>query len=411
VDPRWGGERLMANRSWSPTSSPRVLRGAAIWALATLALALLAPREAAAFPQFQFSSGTTRCGQCHFAPAGTGLLSAWGRAESADTISRGGDGNFLHGLWAPPAWLALGGDLRLASLASDTGGPESPELASFPMQADLYAHLVLPSGFSVNIIAGDRGIVRPTDASISGRTSSAIDRLMSREHYVMWRPSATGPYVRLGRFFAPYGLRLVEHIFYVRRFTGNALYEEPYALSGGVVGDDWEVHATAFAAVPKSFPDPLQSIGYKEAGGTVYAEKRLAGMAAVALQTRVGVADEEARYQGGGVAKIWFDPAKLLFMGEADVIRQQIKGTGRGQTQFVSFSGLTLFPIRGLMATLAYERYQENVEISKTGHNAYDLEVNFFPWAHIELLVLGRYQQNGDGAPASLGMLQFHYYL
>jgi hypothetical protein len=104
----------------------RAITTGGLCALALLAFSLLAPRQAAAFPQFQFSSGTARCGQCHYAPAGTGLLSAWGRDESADTISRGGDGAFLHGLWMPPSWLALGGEFRLASLASATGGPESP---------------------------------------------------------------------------------------------------------------------------------------------------------------------------------------------------------------------------------------------------------------------------------------------
>src|ERR1051325_7838182 len=91
------------------------------FALPLLALPLLlASREASALPQFQLSSGTTRCGQCHYAPAGTGLISAWGRDEAGDTISRGGDGSFLHGLWAPPSWLALGGDLRLVALNNDS---------------------------------------------------------------------------------------------------------------------------------------------------------------------------------------------------------------------------------------------------------------------------------------------------
>ena len=193
------------------------------------------------------------------------------------------------------------------------------------MQVDAYAHFVLPAGFSLNLIVGDRGITRPTDDSVSGRITSAAHRFISREHYLMWRPSATGPYARIGRYFPVYGLRLVEHIFYVRRFTGNALYEEPYALSGGYIADDWEVHASAFTSVPSSFPDFFQSIGYGESGGTAYGEMRFAGMAALALQTRIGVADEQSRYQGGAVAKVWYDPAKLMFLGEADVIRQQIK--------------------------------------------------------------------------------------
>ena len=47
--------------------------------------------------------------------------------------------------------------------------------------------------------------------------------------------------------------------------------------------------------------------------------------------------------------------------------------------------------------------------------NAVDLEVNFFPWAHFELVGLARYQSLGpstaDEASASLLMLQLHYYL
>jgi hypothetical protein len=383
----------------------------AIPALAALALLLVSAREASAYPQFQISSGTNRCGQCHVSPAGGGMLTSWGRDESADTVSRGGNGAFLNGLLSPPSWLAIGGDFRFAGLASDTGGPESPELVAFPMQLDVYLRAMLGDSFSLNVTIGDRGIVRPNDESFGGRIAAEGDSFISREHYLMYRPAATGFYARIGRFFAPYGLRMVEHVFYIRRYTGSNLYEEPYSLSAGYIADDWEVHATGFVPVPTSFPDLLQSVGYRESGGALYGEKRFAGMATLGLQTRIGVGSEEARYQGGAIGKLWVEPAKMLVMAEADVIRQEIKGTGTGQTQFVSYVGPTFFPTRGLMATLAYERYQEDVKIANTAHNALDLEINFFPTAHVELMVLGRMEQNGDGAPASLGMLQFHYYL
>src|SRR5215831_17751689 len=96
-------------------------------------------RGAAAYPQFQFSSGTNKCSQCHFSPAGTGLISSWGRSESGDTISMAGDGAFLHGAVNLPSWLALGADLRGATTRTTDGGDQSPQSAIFPMQADLYA--------------------------------------------------------------------------------------------------------------------------------------------------------------------------------------------------------------------------------------------------------------------------------
>src|SRR5579871_5451131 len=95
-------------------------------------------RRAEAYPQFQFSSGTNRCSQCHYSPSGGGLLTSWGRDESADTISLGGDGAFLHGLVTPPSWLGIGGDFRFAFLTNDVGSPAGPENAAFPMQADIY---------------------------------------------------------------------------------------------------------------------------------------------------------------------------------------------------------------------------------------------------------------------------------
>src|SRR3954465_8855310 len=101
---------------------------------ATLVLSAALADRAEAYPQFQFSSGTTRCSQCHFSPAGGGLITAWGRDESGDTISLGGDGAFLHGAWSPPSWLALGADLRLAGIRTTDGGTESPQSAWFPMQ-------------------------------------------------------------------------------------------------------------------------------------------------------------------------------------------------------------------------------------------------------------------------------------
>ena len=78
--------------------------------------------------------------------------------------------------------------------------------------------------------------------------------------------------------------------------------------------------------------------------------------------------------------------------------------------------GATFFPTRGLMAGLAYERFQSDLSVSGTGRNALDVEANFFPWAHFELVGFARYQFFGPGsasneATASLFMLQLHYYL
>lgn len=373
-------------------------------------------RDAQAYPQFQFSTGTQTCSQCHYSPTGGGLITSWGRDESGDTISLGGDGAFLHGLWTPPSWLALGLDVRLATTRNDVGGPEAPEVAYFPMQGDFYGRVAFSDAFSLNVTLGARSVVRPADDSLSGQLSTLGSRFISREHYLMWRPSAQGPYARIGRFYVPYGIRFVEHVYFVRRYNGLGLYEETYNASGGYQGDDWDLHATAFMPVPSGFPDALGGFGLRAAGAAAMGERRFNKMAAVGAQARVSIADQESRYQGGLVGKLWIDEAHLLFMGQGDFIRQQIKAADFGQNQFVSYLGATFF-VRGLMVGAAYERFQSDLSVRGTARNAYDLQVNFFPWAHFELFLFGRYQKAavaGDGAETSAGkllMLQLHYYM
>ena len=85
-------------------------------------------------------------------------------------------------------------------------------------------------------------------------------------------------------------------------------------------------------------------------GGAAYFEKRMNGMSALAAQARVGIGSEASRYQGGLVGKLWIEQAKMLFLGEADFIRPATSSAAASaQNQFVSYLGVTFFPIRGLM--------------------------------------------------------------
>ena len=179
------------------------------------------------------------------------------------------------------------------------------------MQADGYARFAFGDQFSLYLQGGSAATSGSTSRPRS-RIDSVTDRLISNEHYLMWRPSATGPYLRIGKFFAPYGLRFVEHIFFVQRYTGFDIYNETYNVSGGYVADDWELHLTLFAPPPESFPNPLQSVGVRESGGAAYGEKRFKGMAALGLQTRIGVGSEMNRYEFGAVGKAWARPGEAV---------------------------------------------------------------------------------------------------
>jgi hypothetical protein len=365
------------------------------------------PRAAQAFPQWQFSTDATRCDQCHFAPAGTGLINNFGRdfvGEDGSTF--GGNGAFLHGLVTPPSWLSLGADVRGALASRDTDDINGTNTAVFPMQADaeVRASYSLVSFYGV---LGYRGQVRSDNSVVPTQNYQPItdSRLISREHYLMVRASALGGYLRAGRFFAPFGLRLAEHIVYVRRDLGFGTMEESYNLSGGYVAERWEAHVTAFA------PDYIRHMGSREGGLTAYYERRFADIAAAAPQLRVAVGPGMTRTIVGGVGKVWLAPARTMLLGEADFVRRDISNVSSASYQFVGLLGASVMPTKGIMATVLGERDQVDLAVSGAAYDAVSLLVNFFPYAHFDVQAMGRLDIPSGGQLSKLFFLQIHYFL
>jgi hypothetical protein len=375
-----------------------------------IALLLACAGTAAAYPQFQLSTGSTQCAQCHIAPAGGGLLTPWGADEGADTVSMtGGNGHFLHGAVTLPEWLSLGGDFRLAALANDTGASDGTELAWFPMQADLAAHV--GNELSLTVVAGARGAVRSgapsspqSDPPVGDATSPSIrSYVIARELYGMWRTDS-GAYVRAGRFAAPYGLRLADHTAYVRRYLGYNLMEETLGAGGGYVAEGWEIHATAFVF------DPLQGATRHEVGGAVMAELQPTATAALGISARAGKTADDLRAQAGLHAKLWLDAAHLLVQGEVDGVHQTFDAGG-ARNQLAAYVGPVVVPTKGVYAGLAYEAFAEDLAVHSVLHQAADLWLSVLPRAHWEVMLSGRGQRIGPNEHAAVGLLQVHYFL
>lgn len=365
-----------------------VRRGIPVLAVVVLA-ATAAP--AVAFPQLTIRGTVTRCTMCHVSPAGGGVLTDYGRTEAADTLSRGGDPRVL-GLFAEPDWLLVGGDVRAAALAyEDRTATDKLQLAAFPMQADLRLG-VTAGGFTVVATGGLRGSTRDYK-------KSASSYLESNEHYVMWS-SDSGAYVRAGRFFPVQGLRLPDHTLYVRRYTGTNLFEEPYALAAGYVGDGSEVHVTGFVH------DPIIDVGRREAGGALYAELHDLDWAA-GVTARVGTGDEGTRAIGGLCGRLGLGP--LVALAEGDVIRDQVTG-GSTVMQAVGFAGANLRLVRGLELLGWLEEYQEELGLLASAHHGAGLSLGYYPRAHWELIFEGRVQRFGNQDLVGMEMFQLHYY-
>jgi len=376
--------------------------------LVVAALSIAAQRAANAYPQWQLSTGAVRCNQCHYAPAGGGLINNYGRDAAGDQLSTfGGNGAFLHGAVALPTWLALGADLRGAFVDNQVQDPGGPTVAVFPMQADVAARLAFPAGFSLSAVGGLRGQVRNPDQLVPTQNYQPVStsQLISREHYLMWQPQAVGPYVRVGRFYAPFGLRMAEHILYINRDLGFDELEETYNVSAGVVTDPAELHVTVFA------PDFVRRIGSDEKGFAAYSEARFfQDRVAAGLQARLSIAPGVTKVMTGATGKVYVERLRTLFLGEVDLVNKVFTDVGDPvRTQVVGAAGFTVFPVAGVMATLLGERNQIDVSVP-TSWTAATFLLNWFPYAHIEGQLMGRLQFPSGSSVAETLFLQAHYF-
>lgn len=381
--------------------SKRAGRVAAVCGLLVL---MTGAQEALAYPQFQLSTINGRCNLCHVSPAGGGLINAYGRDEAEGTISKEpGNSRFLHGLWQTPDWLVLGGDLRGATVVKRSEG--QTQALAFPMQADLYARAVVGS-VSINAVVGMSGAARGTQRTL-------LERIASREHYVMWQPEETGYYARAGRFFAPFGLRVADHTAYVRRHMGQHTFEETYNLSAGRIEDDWEAHATAFASPSLLGLGPLgKAVGVPAVGGALYYERRIRDeTAAYGMQSKVAVADESTQYWLGGVGKLWLEDHMLLILSELDVGVQTFAFDADPRMQVTAHVGLTYFLKQGWLLGTTLEHHDPDVFLAGTARDSLNVTVQYFFRSHWELMLLGKVDVQGLDSAAPMTMLMLHYYL
>ena len=331
-----------------------------------------------AYPQWQFSSGTSRCSQCHYSPAGGGLINGYGRDAAGEDLSTWeGDGSFLHGAVELPKSLALGFDGRYSALAQNIGEATGRTLRLLsrcrPMPTPGWRWATpSPSTAAVGYRGQARSVDEPTG---TGAAVPIASRFISREHYLMWRPAAMGVYARAGRFFAPFGLRLAEHYTYVRRDLGFNLLEESYNLSLGYLQE--------------RLRDPRHRLHARRRSATSAARS---WARAAMLERRVG--DGSALGSAGPLR-----PERRSVPVHRGHLHQELPGVHPGPDpdraqrrplDWLRWAGLppmaswatlgvSFFPTQGLWVTPFAERRQTSIAVRDTATDAGGVQINWFP--------------------------------
>jgi hypothetical protein len=230
--------------------------------LALIFVALLWARSGHAYP-WMIQHQYTGCAVCHVDPSGGYLLTAYGRAQTQALLSTFGKGkeddevdsrsHFAFGAMPPNDYVNLGASVREAYLRSSTLS------RAMLMQADFRAALTL----GPLIATGSVGYLQDGqhEAQVSKGTKNVV---VSREYWLgVQLGEDKNTVIRAGRMSLPFGIRFIEHTFYVRSETGTNIDSQQQV--GAAFFHDAEQYRYEVMAIAGNYqiaPDEFRKRGY-----------------------------------------------------------------------------------------------------------------------------------------------------
>ena len=253
--------RQLSHRSVALRSSRHVRRMFVV--AAAVSMLLLWVRPSHAYP-WMIQHQYTGCALCHLDPSGGYLLTTYGRAQTQALLSTFGKGkegeevdsrsNFAFGLMPPNDWVNLGATLR-ESLVQSSSIINGPIL----MQADFRAALTL----GPVIATGSIGYLQDGNHAAQITTGDK-NVLVSREFWLGLKLGEDqNTMLRVGRMELPFGIRVIEHPFYVRSMTGTNLdSQQQYGAALFHDGETYHAEIMAIAGNYQLAPDEFRQRGY-----------------------------------------------------------------------------------------------------------------------------------------------------
>ncbi|HYJ09853.1 MAG TPA: hypothetical protein VEX18_12615 [Polyangiaceae bacterium] len=168
---------------------------------------------------------------------------------------------FLFGLLETPDWLLLGGSYRHLNVIKPSG---AKKFSTFPMMMDIYGQFQF-GGFK---FGGSLGAVRVAAGSPFARAAQVTTNqgkqwnLISRTHYVGYDVT-TEFQVRAGRLNLPFGVRIPEHVMWVRQATRTDRESaQQHGVSASYNHESFRVEIMGIAGNYQLNPDRFRERGY-----------------------------------------------------------------------------------------------------------------------------------------------------
>lgn len=352
-------------------------------ALAALLLALVAAqRPARAEPYLAVQQGL-ECGACHFNPTGGGMRNAVGNAfaQGALPAHHVDTGNFV---WtgALNPFMATGGDLRANVAWTD---PSTADNSFNLQQVRLYLGVTMvPDRLSFYI-----------DEQV------APDAAVNREAWAMYRFDAGRWYLRAGRMYLSYGLRVQDQAALVRRVTDINMATPDNGMEIGYLSGPWNAQ---FAVSNGTDGATENNNGKQYTGSVVYVQS----------SWRLGASgthndDSAKRTTAGGIFG-GLRTGPVAWLAEADLIDMQ---PGSAPTEHLSAALLELdwHAIPGGNLKLTGEWLDPDRDHGGPTNTRYSVVAEYTPIQYLQLrLGARRFDNRSQDQTVSQAFLEVHAY-
>lgn len=263
---------------------------------------------------------------------------------------------FMFGLFGLPDWLQLGGSYRHLNVITPTS---DSKFATFPMMMDLYGQAQFGSFKIGGSIGGARvaaGSPYARPAQVTGNQGKDWN-LISRTHYVGY--DITGELqVRGGRLNLPFGVRIPEHVMWVRQATRTDRESaQQHGVSINYTVEKARVEVMGIAGNYQINPDK-----YRERGYAGYFEYFPTPEMSVGVSSLVTVAkDDRLLLEGKSMTRMAHGAMFRTAMGSKTVFVAEIDGLFRSRHEagYVGFAQLDVEPTQGLHFMLTGEMLDE----------------------------------------------------
>jgi hypothetical protein len=356
------------------------------------------------------------CSACHVDPDGAGLLTEYGRAQgetllrthygSGEVEEPGKVKDFLWGLFATPDWLLLGGSLRPAVLTVHAdGAPASTSLIL--MEGDLRAG-IRAGGFRASVSAGA--------ISTQGSLASIAGPFVSREHWAGYAWDDDAFMVRAGRMNLPFGIRSIEHPFWVRATTRTDINDEQqHGVSFDYTGSLWRGSLMAILGNYQITPDAFRERGYAGLFEMAPTPRLAVGISSLVTHAEkdIDLGVPNTRQAHGLYVRA--SPFKaLVVLGEGDVVANTTSPTDAASSLgFVSMLQADVEPIQGLHLIATGESLSPGGVAPKSSAGAW-AAVHWFFLPHADVRFDFMYRSMAEGVvaiPVTSVLTQLHVYL